>query len=130
MSTLDELEHDEWPPADPDATYLVRRCHELRRKDVAEFTAGDLRIMLGQQIGVPFLLPRAVDILVRDPLAVGDYYPGDLLRSVARLPPSAWATCPERRADLLAAIAGLEPEDKHLEEALVAFRAAFAQGLT
>jgi hypothetical protein len=46
--------------------------------------------MLGQQIAVPILLPMAVAVLVDDPFAQGDLYPGDLLRNVARLPEHEW----------------------------------------
>ncbi|MEV2238408.1 contact-dependent growth inhibition system immunity protein [Micromonospora sp. NPDC049891] len=74
----------------------MTRCTELRRKPLAEFTVEDVRIMLGQEMAVPALLPLAVHVLLRDPLAEGDYYPGDLLANVLRLPDSAWA---DLRAD-------------------------------
>ncbi|GHJ50947.1 hypothetical protein Nm8I071_02540 [Nonomuraea sp. TT08I-71] len=74
-----------WPDPGPDTSFLVRRCTELRRKPLAEFTVEDLRIMLGQEIGVPALLPLATEVLLRETLAEGDYYPGDLLRTVLRL---------------------------------------------
>ncbi|MFI5929327.1 contact-dependent growth inhibition system immunity protein [Micromonospora sp. NPDC051543] len=90
MTTIEELERDVWPDPGPDDTFLITRCTELRRKPLAEFTVEDLRIMLGQQIGVSALLPRAVNVLLRDPLAEGDYYPGDLLANVLRLPGPAW----------------------------------------
>lgn len=104
MTTIEQLERDVWPDPGPEATPLVRRCTELRRKPLAEFTVEDLRIMLGQEIGVPALLPLAVQVLLRDPLAEGDYYPGDLLTNVLRLPDSAWS--------------GLRPERKRLESVL------------
>lgn len=46
--------------------------------------------MLSQQIAVPILLPMAVAVLADDPLAEGDYYPGDLLYAVLRLPSPHW----------------------------------------
>jgi hypothetical protein len=49
-----------------------------------DFTVEDLRIMIGQKIGLLHLLPLAIKILKHDPLAEGDYYPGDLLTSVIR----------------------------------------------
>jgi hypothetical protein len=79
--TLDELEGVEWgPPNYP--TYLVQECHRLRKKPVNEFTVEDLRIMIGQKIGLDHLMPRAVEALEHQPLAEGRYYPGDLLGSV------------------------------------------------
>jgi hypothetical protein len=74
---------------------------------LAEFTVEDLRIMLGQEIGVPVLLPRAVRVLLSDPLAEGDYYPGDLLRNVLRLPDSAWSNLRVERQRLAAVVAEL-----------------------
>lgn len=38
--------------------------------------------MIGQDIGLPFLIPLALDILETNILAEGDYYGGDLLNAV------------------------------------------------
>jgi hypothetical protein len=81
--TLEQLEGEFWPEPDFDS-YLVTTCNRLRKKPVDEFTVEDLRIMIGQQIGLPYLVPRALDVLERDPLADGDFYDGDLLMSVIR----------------------------------------------
>ncbi|MER7441541.1 contact-dependent growth inhibition system immunity protein [Micromonospora avicenniae] len=107
MTTIEQLERDVWPSPGPDAAFLVRRCTELRRKPIAEFTVEDLRIMLGQEIGVSALLPRAVRVLLRNPLAEGDHYPGDLLSNVLRLPDSAWSSMGAERKQLATALAEL-----------------------
>jgi hypothetical protein len=123
--TIEQLERDVWFDPEPGATFLVRRCTELRRKPLSEFTVEDLRIMLGQEVGVPVLLPRAVDVLVREPLAKGDFYPGDLLRSVMRLPDSAWSDLHAQRqvlAGVLAAlVAGSDFDDPDLRTFVVEF---------
>ncbi|MFF4894364.1 contact-dependent growth inhibition system immunity protein [Micromonospora chersina] len=134
MTTIEQLERDVWPDPGPDATSLVRRCTELRRKPLAEFTVEDLRIMLGQEIGVPALLPLAVQVLLRDPLAEGDYYPGDLLADVLRQPDSAWSSLRAERkrlrfvlAELVAGPPFSDPEpkargsDRRLRDAIVRF---------
>ena len=79
--TLEKLEGHSWPPADYDC-YLISTVHRLRKKPLAQFTVEDLRIMIGQGVGLPHLMPLAVEVLERQPLAEGDYYPGDLLASV------------------------------------------------
>lgn len=79
--TLDQLEGVVWGEPTYDS-YLVTTCHRLRTKPIDEFSVEDLRIMIGQQIGLPHLVPLAVAALERDPLAEGDYYPGDLLANV------------------------------------------------
>jgi hypothetical protein len=79
--TLDQLECDVWGEPTFDS-YLVTTCHRLRTKPIDEFSVEDLRIMIGQKIGLPHLIPLAVPVLEREPLAEGDFYPGDLLANV------------------------------------------------
>lgn len=79
--TLEQLEKDDWGDADA-PTWLVQECHRLRRKPIEEFTTENLRIMIGQNIGLEYLVPKALEVLRTDPLAAGDYYDGDLLKAV------------------------------------------------
>jgi hypothetical protein len=81
--TLDQLENKVWGPPNYDS-HLVKRCHELRTVPIKDFGPEDLRIMLGQSIGVRFLLPFALEKLERDPLLSGDMYSGDLLQNVVQ----------------------------------------------
>jgi len=102
--TIEEIEGVREPDPGPDATFLVRRCVTLRRKPLSEFSTEDLRIMLGQQIAVPTLLPMAVAVLANNPLAEGDYYPGDLLHTVIRLPDKEWHGAERHRERLVAVL--------------------------
>ena len=80
--TLEQLEADVWP--EPDVhSHLVTTCHRLRKKPLSDFSTEDLRIMLGQSIGAKHLLPRAIEILRKNPFAEGGFYEGDLLVAVA-----------------------------------------------
>ncbi len=81
--TLQELEGKDW--GEPNfASHLVTECHRLRRVPLCELTTEDLRIMIGQQIGLEYLIPLAIERLRDDPLAEGDFCPGDLLQNVLR----------------------------------------------
>jgi hypothetical protein len=85
VPTLEQLENDVWPEPKPEeATRLVTTCHRLRRKDIDDFSTEDLRVMLGQGIGLPHLAPLAIAILEDNPLIEGDLYPGDLLTALIR----------------------------------------------
>ena len=106
MATIEELEGVSWGDPKKGETPMIRRCLALRRTRLDDFTLDDLRLMLGQQIGVPILLPRAVKILIRDPLAEAGY-PGDLLYAVVRLPDTAWASLLIQRRRLADAAAPL-----------------------
>ena len=88
--TLDELDPPAWGPPSSSDTGLVIRCHELRRKPLHEFTAEDLRVMIGQQIALKHLVPLALDLLERNPRVEGDYYPGDLMSTVLSVDPAYW----------------------------------------
>jgi hypothetical protein len=60
------------------------------QRTVVQFTAENLRIMIGQKIGLPHLMPLALDRLEKNPFTEGDYYPGDLLLAVLRVGPDFW----------------------------------------
>jgi hypothetical protein len=98
--TLDTVDPPAWGPAPPDATFLVKRCHELRTKPLRDFTVEDLRIMIGQQIALNPLVPLALDRLRLDPLAEADYYPGDLLASVLRADATVWEWSPDLTVEM------------------------------
>lgn len=107
--TLQELEQITIGQPSYDS-YLVTKCHELMSKPLKEFTVEDLRIMIGQGIGLKFLVPRALVVLRQDPLAEGDFYPGDLLSNVLRCPSEFWVENPKLAAEIRVAIQGLTNE--------------------
>lgn len=100
--TLDELEGVTWGPPTFDSG-LATTCHRLRTRPVGEYDAEDLRIMIGQNIGLPWLLPLAIGRLEENPWASGDHYPGDLLKMTARATFS-WMTRPDLRERLRAVV--------------------------
>ncbi len=98
--TLTDLEGDDWGDPPVDGTYLVRTCTALRRMPLRDFEPEDLRIMIGQGISLPILVPMALTVLADDPDAAGDFGPGDLLRAICAVPESYWAGRPEEAGRL------------------------------
>jgi hypothetical protein len=92
--TLDTVDPPAWGPASPDATFLVKRCHELRTKPLRDFTVEDLRIMIGQQVALGRMVALSLDRLQPDSL-VEDDFPGDLLASVLRADGVFWERSPD-----------------------------------
>jgi len=89
--TLESLEKKIWPSLDKDeGSYLVKTCHSLRNKQLKDFSVEDLRIMIGQNIGLEYLIPLALDVLEGNILAEGDFYEGDLLKSVLTSDKKYW----------------------------------------
>ncbi|MCA9005896.1 MAG: hypothetical protein KDA70_11560 [Planctomycetaceae bacterium] len=94
--SLQELENDDWGEPDFDSS-LVITCHRLRRVPLEDFSTEDLRIMIGQQISLFFLIPLALESLEENPLAEGHCYPGDLLNAVLGIRESFWSLHTDKR---------------------------------
>lgn len=90
QKTLENLENKNWGEPDEAPTGLVKRCLQLRRKIVDTFTIEDLRCMIGQEIGLPYLIPLAIEHLKENLFAEGDLYEGDLLQMVLKVDTTFW----------------------------------------
>lgn len=80
-NTLEQLDKQVWDEPVYDS-YLIKTCYQLRKKPLRDFTIEDLRIMIGQNINLNFLIPLAIEKLKENILAEGDFYEGDLLKNV------------------------------------------------
>jgi hypothetical protein len=109
--TIESIEQDGWPGLDEGATDLVRRVHALRRTPVADLSPDDLRVLLGQRVGVAVVLPIALERVAADPLLEGDYYPGDVLNALLGLGREFWGEHPVERARLVDVIGSLDRTD-------------------
>ena len=119
--SLDELEGT-WPADSTRPTHLSSRCHALHKLPLSQFTLEDLRIMIGQEIGLQFLVPLALDRLESNPLAEGDFYPGDLLASVLQVEPSFWREWPRLRVEVTDILKQVSQVPKELTDAVSKFR--------
>ncbi|AGL14299.1 contact-dependent growth inhibition system immunity protein [Actinoplanes sp. N902-109] len=123
--TLEQIEGDAWGEAPANATKLIATVHRLRREPVGMLSVEDLRVLVGQRVGVAVVVPLALGILERDPLAEGDFYPGDLLTAVLRrVPAEYWAAQPSDFGRLRGIVAGIDlgdVDDDELRADIVAF---------
>ena len=119
--SLQNLDGQDWGEA-KFPSYLVRTCHALRRKPLRDFTVEDLRIMIGQNFSLEYLVPLAIERLQRDPLAAGDFYPGDLLGSVLKVKSSFWQRRPDLRQAVEALVALMPDFPDILDKELSVFR--------
>ena len=111
--TLQELEGQDW--GEPTfLSHLVRTCHALHRKPLRDFTVEDLRIMIGQNFSLNFLIPLGIEQLQRDPLVAGDYYPGDLLAAVLLVESGFWQVQPHLRRAVQEIVDQLTPFPDYL----------------
>ena len=89
--TLEQLEVDTSEEVLETDTTLVKTCKLLRKKRLQDFTIENLRIMIGQQLGLNYLIPLAIDKLSHNILHQGDFYPGDLFVSILRINQFYWS---------------------------------------
>ncbi|MEE1739461.1 contact-dependent growth inhibition system immunity protein [Streptomyces sp. BE147] len=111
--SLEELERAFWPAPSVDDTRLVATAHALRRRPIGQLTVEDMRLLIGQDIGLPYLLPLALDVLRENPMAEGDMYEGDLLSAVLTRSPSVWSESPGPGRELrtiVSKLTGLPPD--------------------
>lgn len=76
-------------------SYLESECRRLHSVPLPKLTVENLRLLVGQKIGLKHLVPIALDILEENPLVGGHFYPGDLLNSVALAPEHFWTSHPK-----------------------------------
>lgn len=101
--TLEEL--DAFPSVDLDGdSYLISEVRRLLAVPLKQLRIEDLRLLIGQSVGLKYLVPVALDHVEEHPLAAGDFYPGDLLKNVTDVPETFWNDHPALRERLVHAL--------------------------
>ena len=88
--SLETLENHYWGDLATAPTNLVKRCIELSKVPVDNFTLGDLRVMIGQKFGLQYLIPLAIEKLQDNIFVDAELYQGDLLENVLKMDTSFW----------------------------------------
>lgn len=87
--TLTNLEKEKWNVSNMDSR-LINRLTQLRDQPLNNFTTEDLRIMIGQQMSLLYLVPLAIETLSINLFAEGDLFEGDLLKNVLAIETTFW----------------------------------------
>ena len=87
--SLEEIENEHWDKEGFDST-LIEKCYQLRKLPLRELNVESYRILIGQNVGLPYLIPLALKELQKDPLVEGDFYRGDLLCNVLTIDKKFW----------------------------------------
>ena len=74
---------------------LVRECLSLYKTPLGKLTAENLRLLIGQKIGLSYTVPLALSLLEDNPTISGDMYYCDLVLTVAKLPDEFWESNPD-----------------------------------
>jgi hypothetical protein len=110
--SLEEIVNDRWGDPPADATRLISTAYALRKQPVGALDAEGLRLLISQQIGLDTLVPLAIDHVQRNPLAEGDFYPGDLVDALMRrVPESYWQAHEDQRTRVRAVAEALDTDE-------------------
>ena len=87
--SIEELENDYW--GEPTfSSYVITTCHKARQKPIKQLSIEEIRCLIGQKIGLKYILPIAIDVLKNEPLISVTYFEGDLLLALLRLDILDW----------------------------------------
>jgi len=100
-STIEKLENDFWNSPPKNSSSLVTRCYELRKKKLQDFDLSDFRLLIGQNIGLQFLIPLVMGEIKANPFVDADYYEGDLLLNILKSDKKYWESNPEIKKELI-----------------------------
>lgn len=90
QKTIESLEKKDFGNPNEVPTNMVKRCLELCKIPLEQFSVEDLRLMIGQNFTLHYLIPLAIEHLKVDIFLEGDYYPGDLLNNVLSVDKGFW----------------------------------------
>jgi hypothetical protein len=79
-------------------------------------SAEDCRLLRGQNIGAPFVVPIALQFLEDDPLEAGTMFPGALLHNVLQLKAPFWEEHPELAWEVQQILFEVEAVRKSIED--------------
>ncbi len=86
---LEELEGRKLERPEYDSN-LIKECVRLWSVPISELSIENLRMLIGQNLGLKYLVPVALDILSENPFVAGNMYKGDLLVNLVKIPDDFW----------------------------------------
>ena len=91
QKSLEKLEKDRWGSAPKEATDLVNSVYKLRTVQLEKLEPKDIRLLIGQGVGLKFIVPIALELLEEDLLIDAELYEGDLLQNVMKIGDDFWS---------------------------------------
>jgi hypothetical protein len=112
QKSIENLEKDFWGKPPKDSTSLVEKLHRLRAIQIEKLEPKDIRLLIGQHVGLQYLVPLALDILSNDLFTDTELYQGDLLQNVIRVNKEFWDNNKDLRDQLDVLLKSFTDDDK------------------
>lgn len=90
QKSIENLEKSFWGQPPTDSTPLVEKVHRLRTIQIEKLEPKDIRLLIGQNVGLKYLITLALDILRNDLFIDAELYEGDLLQNVINVDRDFW----------------------------------------
>ncbi len=88
-SSLEELENSIWKKPEYNSA-LITNCHRLRKIPLKDLSIENIRMLIGQNMGLKYLIPLALEFLENNYFCSGDFYNGDLISAVLSIESDYW----------------------------------------
>ncbi|MER8029068.1 contact-dependent growth inhibition system immunity protein [Streptomyces bauhiniae] len=126
--SLEELEGVRWSDPPADSTSLVRSVHNLRKRPIKDLSVEDLRRLIGQNEGLRWLVPVALDYLRRTAPEEAEtgFYDDDLLSAALDVKADFWQDSPDLARHLNDTVNMLTDLSSYVQEEVDKFRASTA----
>jgi len=118
--SLEELESKKMEKPDFQSS-LTLSVYRLWSTPLHLYSTEDLRLMIGQNISLKYLLPIAIDKLTENPFVEGDFHYGDLLWSVLNVESTFWELHPQMYQEVLETVSGLSSILEEIIESIKKF---------
>ena len=90
-------------PVEGDDSYVVRNYYRLHNVPIKNYNLADLRFMIGQNAGLEYLVPIALEKLKEDIFLEAEFFEGDLLKGLFRIEDISnyWASHNKEKQELI-----------------------------
>jgi hypothetical protein len=105
----------------PYATSLVERVSKLCDLPLKDLKWPDIRVLIGQNIGLKYLMPWAIDAVTKRPLYRAELFDGDLLVACLKVDGKHWVNNMEQWHSLKSILDDLDSAMNSVGEARVRF---------
>jgi len=79
QKSIENPEKEFWGQPPTNSTSLVEKVHRQRTIQIEKLKPKDIRLLIGQNVGLKYLIPVALDILQDELFIDAEFYEGDLL---------------------------------------------------
>lgn len=112
QKSIESLEKDFWGQPPKNSTLLLDKVYRLRTVQIEKLESKDIRLLIGQNVGLTFLIPLALEILSNNLFIDTDFYGGDLLQNVMQVDNDFWDNNKQLKDQLDNLIKSYSDEDK------------------